>query len=741
MHLVTLTGPGGVGKTRLALRVAAEVADDFPNGVAFVGLAPIADAGLVLPTIAQVLGVLETGEEPLSERLAAYLRDKRLLLVLDNFEQVLDAAPRIADLLASCHELAALVTSRERLRLSGEREHPVPPLGLPAAGEATPVEVLADSEAMRLFVERAQAIKPDFALTESVAPAVAGICRRLDGLPLAIELAAARVKMLPPSTLLARLERALPLLIGGGRDLPARQQTMRDAIAWSHDLLSPEEQAVFRRLAVFVGGFTLDAAETVAPALGDPGITPFDGVASLLDKNLLRPEPGPGGEPRYEMLETVREYGLERLAASGEEGSVRRHHAAFFLALAERGEDGFFGPEEVAWLDRCEAELGNLRAALDWSVGDGGDSALGLQLDGALWWFWLRRAGLGEGRERLERALAQGLAAPTEVRAKALATAGQLATFQADYGQSLAWLEESLALYRTVADQFGRARAQFFLGDHWQNRGEADPSIAALDDALAEFRALGATAWAGMTLYYLASTASMKQDYERDRALTGEALSLCRQAGFGSGMAMALGHLGTLALGQGDYGEAERYFREALALRLERDDRYGTAVQLRDLAYLAAVRGEVERAVRLDGAAAALREAIGAEIDERDRVNHDRLVARLRDALGHDRFDEAWSAGHGRALEQAVAVAREVVGDAPGVATTSHAAPRATAGLTPRELDVLLLLVEGRSDKEIAAALFVGPRTVQTHVANLFAKLDVHSRAEAAAVAVRQGLV
>src|SRR5215203_602606 len=314
--LLTLTGPGGVGKTRLALSAAAMVAEEFPDGVTVVPLAPISDPSLVASAIITALAVREASGESLIERLKAVLRDKRLLILLDNFEQIVEAAPIVADVLGTCPALTLLVTSRVRLRLSGEREFPIAPLGLAELDRHRGVEDISTSDAVRLFVARAEAVQPDFALTSDNAVAVAEICRRLDGLPLAIELAAARVKVLPPSALLARLDHRLPLLTGGGRDLPARQQTMRAAIAWSHDLLSSDEQVLFRRLAVFVGGFTLEAAEAVTSGSGEPGSDPFDGVASLLDKSLLRQDVGPGGEPRFTMLETVREFALEQLLAS-----------------------------------------------------------------------------------------------------------------------------------------------------------------------------------------------------------------------------------------------------------------------------------------------------------------------------------------------------------------------------------------------------------------------------------------
>ena len=443
------------------------------------------------------------------------------------------------------------------------------------------------------------------------------------------------------------------------------------------------------------------------------------------------------------MLETVREFGLESLAVSGEAAAVRGRHASFFVALAEQAEREFFGPQEIAWLDRCQPELDNFRAVMAWSVSDDGDPALGLRLGAALWWFWLRRVGVREGREDLERALTRGQAVPPEVRAKALAVTGEHATFQADYEQSLAWLEESVALYQALDDPFGLARARFFLSDCHMDRGQAELSIPPLEEALASFRQLGATAWAGLTLSYLAMAASRMQDDERARTLADEALHLCRQAEFATGMAITFGRLGSQAFKEGRHEEAEHFFREALALRLKLDDRYGMANQLTEFAYVVAACGDAERAARLDGAAAALRQVTGAKITEAHRADYDRLVDDLRETLGQDQFEAAWSASWSGTPEQTVAAARAII--SAELATTASAAPRVVpsspAGLTPRELDVLRLLVEGRSDREIGEALFIGTRTVQTHVSNLFAKLGVNARAEAAAVAVRRGIV
>jgi len=421
VRLLTLTGPGGTGKTRLALQVAAEVLDDFEHGVFFVALAPISDPGLVVPTMAQTLGLKETAGQPLIETLKDYLRDRALMLVLDNFEQVLAAASRVAELLAAGPQLKVLVTSRAVLRVYGEHEFPVPPLTLPDPQRLPPPERLTQYEAVRLFIERALAVKPDFAVTNDNAPAVAEICRRLDGLPLALELAAARIRLLPPQAMLARLERRLPLLTGGARDLPARQQTLRNAIAWGYDLLGPGEQTLFRRLAVFVGGCTLEAAE----AVGGGAVEVLDGIESLVGKSLLRQEEGVGGEPWFAMLETIREFALERLEESGEAEAIRRQHAAHYLELAEQAESALKGSQQMAWLEQLEREHDNLRAALRRSV-ERGEAEYGLRLGGALGRFWWMHGYLIEGRAWLTALLAlPGASSSTAARALALFSAAR----------------------------------------------------------------------------------------------------------------------------------------------------------------------------------------------------------------------------------------------------------------------------------------------------------------------------
>ncbi len=427
--LLTLTGPGGVGKTRLALALAVEVAGAFADAVTFVDLAPAREPGEVPATVAAALGVADAGGRLLVDRLAAVLGDRPRLIVIDNFEQVLEAAPFVAELLSRCAGVTVLVTSRARLRVGGEREFPVPPLSPPERSSAV-AAALGENDAVRLFAARARDIDPTFAVTDENAAAIAEVCRRLDGLPLAIELAAARTKVLPPAALLARLERRLPLLFGGNRDAPARQRTLRDAIAWSHDLLRPDEEVLFRRLAVFVGGFTLAAVESITAADGDEDLDSVEGLARLVDHSLVRRETGSrqGGDaatPRYAMLETVREFALERLESSGEAAAIRDRHAAWYVAMAEAADLNLLMPGQESWLARLEAETPNLRAAEEWLHATGATGAA-LRLAGSLRWFWLVRGGVREGTARLERALREARDGDPAARARALTGLGFL---------------------------------------------------------------------------------------------------------------------------------------------------------------------------------------------------------------------------------------------------------------------------------------------------------------------------
>ena len=528
VRLVTLTGTGGVGKTRLALGVAAAVNADFADGICLVALAPLIDPGLVLSTIAQALGVQEQGSRPLLEGLQDHLREKQLLLLLDNFEQVVSAAPVVAELLVAAPRLRVLVTSRTSLHLSGEHEFVVPPLALPDLRNLPPPDRLLQYGAIRLFVARAQAAHSAFVMTGENATAIAAICQQVDGLPLAIELAAGRSKLFAPQALLSRLRNRLKLLVGGAQDLPLRQQTLRGTIAWSYDLLGQDEKALFRRLAVFVGGCTLEAAEAVCTAQGDLLIDVLEAVAALVDKSLLRQETQADGQPRLLMLETIREYALERLAASGEAEAVQRQHAIFFLRFSEEAEPKIRGAEHFLWRTRLEVEHDNLRAALRWTL-ESQEAEMGMQLAFSLVGFWRASNQDREGRNWCEQVLAQpGTSARTAARAMALLAAGAMTMFQGDLPQAQLLLEESIAIGREV----GRA---------------AKRTLA-------------------LALTVLAYGALLQGNLGAARELAEEGVRLFREVGEAWGTALALNHLGRATLELGDPVAARPLLEESAAL-------------------------------------------------------------------------------------------------------------------------------------------------------------------------------
>jgi predicted ATPase/transcriptional regulator with XRE-family HTH domain len=669
VRLLTLTGPGGVGKTRLALHVAQDLVDTFADGVRFIDLAAIREPALVVTTIAQALGLREMGGRPLTERLVAQLRDKRMLLVLDNFEQVIMAGPQITDLLTDCPWLTVLVTSRAVLRVSGEHTFPVPPLALPDLVLDHSVDHVAASEAVRLFLDLAQAASPDFALTASNSPIVAGICRRLDGLPLAIALAAARVSHLPLAALLMRLERRLPLLTGGPRDLPARLQTMRDAIAWSHDLLAPDEQRLFRRLAVFAGGCTLEAAEAVCageqgidrfPPIDSPQLLPasiLDCLTSLVDKSLVWQDTQ-GNEPRYRMLETIREYGLERLTASGEAEIVRRRHAAWCLMLAEQSHGAIPGPDQRQWLLRTEVEHDNFRSALAWLL-EQAVAEEAQRLSATLYRFWYVRGHLSEGRSWAEQALSASPSTSAAVRAEAVLATGWLAWAQGDYAQAIARVQECLLTFRALERTSGVAEGLYLLGMVAKDRNEYDEATALLTEALGQFQALGDTQWVGFTLNALGVVSYEQGDTEPAAALFTEALVQFRVVGETNGTAYALTNLGKIALAAGDFNQAAAYYRESLTLRQEHGEEMSVAGCLRGLAIVAVHCKQFAVAAGLFGAAEALREQIGLAAPRHHR-QYEHAVQNCRVALGEELFLVLWGEGREMPWEAAKSMAAGV---------------------------------------------------------------------------------
>ena len=696
-RLVTLTGAGGSGKTRLSLQVASELLEQFQDGVFFVALAPITNPGLVPSTIAQSLGITEAAGKSITEGLKDFLQSKSLLLVLDNFEQVISAAPLVAELLVACSQLKVLVTSREGLRVRGEHEYFVPPLEIPNPAELPPLETLTRYTAVELFVQRAQAVKQDFRLTDETAQTVAEICYRLDGLPLAIELAAARIKLLPPKAMLARLERRLEFLTSSARDLPTRQRTLRDAIAWSYDLLNEHEQKLFRQVSVFVGGCTFDAIEAIAE---DHSTHVLDLVGSLLDKSLLRELEDRIGEPRFIMLELLREFGLEQLVTSSEAETIRLRHANLYLGLAEQAEVKLESAEQVDWINRMEEEHDNLRAALEWSKSAEGAGEICLRLAGTLGLFWEARGYFSEGRERLSAILSTDIArGKTAARAKLLARAAELAYRQSDYpatlalaGESLSicrevgdkqgaaaaliklgnaateggdyatasgYLAEALTIWRELKDKHGTARALISLG--WAALRPGDYSLAneRLEEALVISRELEDTRSIGFELSGLGEVALREGNYARATQLLEESLQLRRQLGNKWGVGVSLGTLGWIAMHEGDWKRATSRLGESLEVRGEIGDKGGSAWCLERLAEIAVAQTQAEKAVRIFGAAAALRESIGSVIDPVDRSEYEDRLATLRAQLGEPRFVTAWNEGRAMPREQAVAYALE----------------------------------------------------------------------------------
>jgi predicted ATPase/DNA-binding CsgD family transcriptional regulator/tRNA A-37 threonylcarbamoyl transferase component Bud32 len=661
VRLLALTGPGGIGKTRLAVQLATELLADFVDGAYFVSLAPLSDFELVIPAIAQTLEVKESGALPLMDILKAFLKDKYLLLVIDNFEQLLPASPQLADLLTSCPHLKLLVTSRAALHLQGEHEFLVPPLAVPDLTHLPEQEVLSQYAAVALFLQHAQAVKPAFNLTIINARPIAEICARLDGLPLAIELAAARIKLLPPLALLARLSQRLAVLTSGAKDAPVRQQTLRNTIAWSYDLLDATEQRLFRRLSVFVGGCTLEAVEAVCTAPGDRSRARavLDGVSSLIDKSLLQPieqAEEKGEEPRFVVLETIREYGLEALEVSGEMEAIRQAHALYYLRLAEQGEPELRGPQQAVWLERLEWEHDNLRAAMQWSLerGEAGHSMeTALRLGGtlALLRLWLVRGPLSEGRSFLERALARSEGAAVTVRAKALEAAANLASFQDDTDRAKALFEGSLALYRELEDKRGMAASLFWLGEIASRKNDLTRAHVLISEGLTLQREVGdkeGTAW---SLFGLAALASVQGEYANAHALYEEGLSIHRQLGNKHGVEWSLFRLAeVIFVSQGDQTKVHALLEEGLAFFRELGDKDGFASSCQLRGRLALSQGDAAAARSSLEESARIYRELGHRLNTAESLS---LLARVEARLG------AHARAHAHS-EESLALAREV---------------------------------------------------------------------------------
>ena len=755
VRLLTLTGAGGVGKTRLALAVAEDLLGAFDDGAFFVDLAPIVDPALVPSAIAGVLDVGEPAQKSLLESLVDHLRGLSVLLVLDNFEQVLPAAPLVAELLSACPRLKVLATSRAALRLSHEHEFPVPTLALPDPKHLPNLEALSQYEAVTLFIQRARAARPDFAVTNASAPAVAELCARLDGLPLAIELAAARVKLLSPQALLARLvgthgRAPLQLLTGGAQDLPARQQTLRDTIAWSYNLLEPDECVLFARLAVFVGGCGLDAAEAVCDIDGDLSLDVLDGLALLVGQSLLRQTEGPEGEPRFAMLETIREYAAERLDVSGDAETVRRRHARYYLSLAQQAAPELLGPRQGAWLERLEREHDNLRAALGWAI-ERDEAELGLQLAAPLWRFWELRGHLREGQDWLDRALARWPAAPAQARADALNSAGNLANVRGDYERAEARYEEALSLRRELSDRRQIADYLHNLAIVVLQRRDFERAEALLEESLETYRELGYEHGMALSLIVWGVLCRNRGDPEQARAYYQESLALFRGLGDSSHIALVLNNLARIERDQEAWQPAVALCAESLAIYRELGDRHGLATVLSNIAVIAQRRGAWEQAARLHGAAEAITEAVGSlglTLSPIEQAAYEAAVAATRAELGERAFEAGMAAGRAMPPEQAAEAvlaagavepagrAEEAPRKAPPPAPARNANP-----LTRREREVAALVARGWTDRQVAEALVVTEGTVGVHLTNIFSKLDLRSRAQLAVWAAEHGLL
>jgi predicted ATPase len=655
VRVVTLTGPGGVGKTRLAMEAAEQVQPRFSGGVVWVPLATVGESSLVSRAIGQALGVADVGAAQLAERLVSALRARApTVLLLDNFEHVLQAAGIVAELVDGCPPLKVLVTSRTALSLRSEHELPVAPLKVPDARAAGSTLALAANASVDLFLRRAQAVKPDFALTEANADAVAAICRRLEGLPLALELAAARVRALSPKDMLGRLDHSLSFLTGGAQDLPVRQRTMRQTIAWSHGLLGDAEQMLLRRIAVFAGGCELGAVEEVCRIDGDPPLDVLEVVEALQRSSLVVLEDTPDEEVRFRMLETVREYALEKLADSGEEQTMRSRHVAWVLAFAEEGAPRFFGPGQGRWLDRLEQEHGNVRSALRWCI-EQKEAGTGLRIAAAVWTLWYVR-GHAEGRALVTALLtlpeAAAIGAP---RAKSLLGAGQLANSQGDDSAARAHLQESIALHDAIGDRKGKSHALLAAGFAARVRQDWDEARTLLEEALGLSREIGERFITAASLHHLGMMAvDARGDHAEGRRLFEESLSAYRALGMQYFITVAAMSLGDVARAEGDQSLARARLREALELMLTGGEKPLIPSALDCFAHLAFDEGDMARAARLSGAASRLREVSGARSYPAATRARERWLATARETLGADAFGAAWEAGRAMTFEQAM---------------------------------------------------------------------------------------
>jgi predicted ATPase/DNA-binding CsgD family transcriptional regulator len=737
-RLLTLTGSGGCGKTRLALAAAGELVEGFDDGVWMVDLAPLADPSLVPQAVASTLGVHEQPGRAPAETLSDYLRSKKVLLVLDNCEHLIEACAKLAEaLLHLCPELRVLATSREALGLTGEVAWPVPSLSLPDLRHLPAVESLLRYESARLFVERTVAVKPTFALNEQNALAVSHVCYQLDGIPLALELAAARAKVLSVEQIADRLDDSFRVLSAGGRTAMPRHRTLHATMDWSHELLPEEERVLFRRLSVFAGGFTLEAAESVCAGEELVRDDVLDLLSHLVDKSLVTAREE-DGEARYRLLETVRQYGWEKLSESGEAERFRERHAGYYLALAQEADPELKGVRQVAWLEQLEREHDNLRAAMRWLLGRG-ESQEVARLGWALWLFWAIRGHFAEGRRSMEKALsANGDAMPASARAKALFVEGMMANYQGDHGSAEPLVEESLGLFRELEDKLGTAYALSNAGFAASGQGHRQRAITLNEESVHLFLEVGEKWGAAIQFCFLAVAWRDQGDHGRARRLAERGLALSREVGERQTLCAALYTLATLAQAERDHERARDLFEEGLTVSAELGNEADVAHCLEGLASIAGVEGSIERAARLWGAEEVLLEKIEAAVYTYvpDRSLHRSQVAAARSRLDEETFEAAWAEGRAMSLEEAIEYALDR-------STTPETAVPETypAELSAREVGVLRLVAQGMTNAEVAKELFISSRTVGWHLSSIYRKLGISSRTEATRFAVEHGLL
>jgi predicted ATPase/DNA-binding CsgD family transcriptional regulator len=743
-RLLTLIGAGGCGKTRLALRVAENVLTSHPDGVWLVDFAPLADPALVPQAVAGVLGVQEPVGHSLVDAIAEHLRSESVLLILDNCEHLVAACALIAEaLLRSCPRLQILATSREVLGSSGETRWRVPSLALPPVPDAAEasIAVVTGAEAVRLFLERATAVQSGFTVTDQSIGAVGEICRRLDGIPLAIELAAARVNVLSVEQIAARLNDSFSLLTGGQRTAMPRQRTLRATVDWGYNLLSEPERALLRRLSVFAGGWTFEAAGTVGAGEGIEPYAVLDLLGLLIDKSLVMADQQRGGL-RYRLLETIRQYAFGKLGEAGEVERTRDRHLDYFLRLAENAEPGLRFTEQSIWVEQLAVEHDNLRTALEWGL-TAGRAEAALRLSGALAWFWWLRGSPDEGRRWLTRALD---AAPerSTARMKALYGAGWLAHQQRDSATAQALLDESLSIARELADRWSVAwvlhllgRVAYFENDPLRTRALADESLAVAEELGDDWL----IAWA---LHLLGLAAYITAEYPTARAYYAQSLEIRQQIGYQEGIAILLNLLGIAAFREGDYVQARERFRDALATIRQFGGPWHLSRTFAVFSGLAATQGQTERAIRLAGATTVMSETYHTPPIPMAEALLTEGLALARGALDEASYATAWEQGRQLSIEESIAEALAIetpVPPSPRPRRLEARANAAPAGLTPTEVEVLRLLASGRTTREIAGALVVAISTVDRHLTHIYAKLGIRNRAAATRFAVKHGLV